>query len=165
MTDLGLFLLMCAAICLLIGAIKFLAWVSDAVERHRAGEPWIEVRPMSKVPAPPAPVVMSRATPEVAPSPPSDLRQTAAPDQTDALPAPVVKSATLDTCKTLRGLGMSREQARTFLRSLGWGLDNNTWAAAKEDADDLTLTPFAGRVTRRSFYETEPELEYQEPPA
>jgi hypothetical protein len=109
------------------------------------------------------PVVMSRSAPEAGPLPPSDLRQTAAPDQTDAPPEPVVKSATLDTCKTLRGLGMSREQARTFLRSLGWGLDNNTWAAAKEDADDLTVTPFAGRVTRRSYYQEDPELEYQPP--
>jgi hypothetical protein len=56
MTDLGLFLLMCAAICLLIGAIKFLAWVSDAVERHRAGEPWIEVRPMSRAAPEPPPI-------------------------------------------------------------------------------------------------------------
>jgi hypothetical protein len=163
MTDLGLFLLMCAAICLLIGAIKFLAWVSDAVERHRAGEPWIEVRPMSKVSAPPAPVVMSRAAPEPAPSAASSL-ETDSPPSPDRPMMPVPTEAQmLDVFKVLREAGVKREALRGAWKAAGLPLNNNVWADAAPD-DDLTITPYAGRVTRRSYY-AEPELEYQEPPA
>jgi hypothetical protein len=116
--------------------------------------------------APPAPVVMSRS----APTPPQPIvsEGVATRDQTDqtAPVLPLLRPATLDTCKVLRAHGFSRDAARMLLRPLGWTLDNNTWTQAaplKPADDDLTVTPFAGRVTRRSFYQDDPELEYQPP--
>lgn len=109
--------------------------------------------------------IMSR-TPDLEPvEAASDHRQTAS--QTDQTPAaaPKPQPATLDTCKSLRAHGYTREEARAFLRGMDRTLDNNVWAAAQPpavDPDDELVTPFAGRVTKRSYY-TDVDFPYEEP--
>jgi len=78
---------------------------------------------------------------------------------------PVARPATLDTVRSLREHGYTREEARAFLKPLGWTLGNDTWAAAKPalpSDDDAFVTPYAGRVTKRSFY-TDADFPYEEP--
>jgi hypothetical protein len=121
---------------------------------------------LSTVFAPP-PAEVTSSAPRESPAPrPSDLQT----DQTDGAdnptPAPALRPATLDTCKSLRAHGYSREDARRFLRGVDRTLDNNVWAQAAPAApppDDTILTPIAGRPTRARYYD-DPALEYTAPP-
>lgn len=78
MTDLGAFLLMAATICGMLGLIKALAWLSDALERRRQGLPVVDWRPRSVnsgvVPAPtprPVPADTYQAEPPSVPPAPA----------------------------------------------------------------------------------------------
>jgi len=109
--------------------------------------------------------IMSRTPDPVASEPASDLRQTVSQTDQTAPAAPKPQPATLDTCKSLRAHGYTREEARAFLRGVDRTLDNNVWAAAQPPApadDDLIVTPYAGRVTRKSYY-TDADFPYEEP--
>jgi len=109
--------------------------------------------------------IMSRTPDPVAPEPASDHRQTAIQTDQTVTDAPKLQPATLDTCKSLREHGYTREEARAFLRANDRTLDNNIWAAAKPALpadDDAFVTPYAGRVTKRSFY-TDADFPYEEP--
>jgi hypothetical protein len=118
--------------------------------------------------APPAPVVMSREGSAAPRAPLSDLRQTAAQtDQTPAVPARP-QPATLDTCRSLRAHGYTREETRALLRGVDRTLDNNVWAAAAPPppAEPQAVTPYAGRPYDPSAYAyDEPGLRYEQPPA
>ena len=109
--------------------------------------------------------IMSRTPDPELPEPASDHRQTASQTDQTVTDAPKLQPATLDTCKSLRAHGYTREEARVFLRGVDRTLDNNVWAAAQPPApadDDLIVTPYAGRVTRKSYY-TDADFPYEEP--
>ena len=109
--------------------------------------------------------IMSR-TPDTEVSEGVSPRTDAVPDGRTELVAPALKPETVDGARSLREHGYSRDEARAFLKAHGYSLGNDTWAAAKPAPltdDDLIVTPYAGRVTRKSYYPAEPELEYQEP--
>lgn len=99
-----------------------------------------------------------------APSEPSVFETDAPKAEPVVVVAPVPKPATVDTCKSLRGHGYSRDEAREFLRGLGFSLDNNTWAKAAPPPEDtdLMVNPWSGRQTRKSYYPDAPDLEYKE---
>ena len=142
----------------LIGVLMVLIYaVSKGMLRWLAGA-------VVKAFSPPAPSVMSREGDEARAAAASDHRQTGAQtDQTPA-PAPRLQAATLDTCKSLRAHGYSREEARALLRSLDRTLDNNVWAAAAPPPPP-DVTPIAGRPYDPSQYqESEPALRYVAPP-
>lgn len=108
--------------------------------------------------------IMSR-TAEPLPSEPVSPRTDAPADGRTEPAQPVARPATLDTVRSLREHGYTREEARAFLKPLGWTLGNDTWAAAKPalpSDDDAFVTPYAGRVTKRSFY-TDADFPYEEP--
>lgn len=110
-------------------------------------------------------VLMSRTPEPALPEAASDLRQTAPQTDQTAPTAPKLQPATLDNAKWLRAHGATREDARAFLRSMDRTLDNNVWAAAQPPAalpDDELVTPYAGRVTKRSYY-TDADFPYEEP--
>jgi hypothetical protein len=108
--------------------------------------------------------IMSRTSdPEVseAVSPRTD----AVPDGRTEPQAPTLKPETVDGARWLRERGVSRDEARAWLKQHGYSLGNDTWAAAKPPAtvpDDEFVTPYAGRVTKRSFY-TDADFPYEEP--
>jgi hypothetical protein len=139
--------------------IGFLAWLEgrNIVARIRSAR----VNHSAKS----APVVMSRSSESEHHISPSSL-QTDSRQTTDsaarALPS---RDVMLDTYRLLRKHGMAREEARPMLKALGLPLDNNLWteAAPPSKDDDVLITPYAGRATKRSFYPDEPELEYQAP--
>lgn len=119
--------------------------------------------------APDAPIILSSSPPRLA-------SETAPSVQTDGqtrgdrtmIPMPTTAQM-LDSCRVLRQAGLTRDQARAALKALGLPLDNNLWSqaappAAPTDDDQLIVTPFAGRVTRREYYPDDPGLVYQEPP-
>jgi hypothetical protein len=121
---------------------------------------------VNRLPSTP-PVIMSRSALVPATDSASVSQTDSAPDRQTAPEPALPRSAMLDTCKALRVHGFSREEARTLLKPYGIGLDNNLWAAAEPakpaEDDDVVLTPYAGRVTRKSYYESEPELKYEPP--
>jgi hypothetical protein len=97
------------------------------------------------------------------PSPPPDYAPSSL--QTDdrrtpdrpMIPLPS-RDVMLDTYRTLRKLGMAREEARMMLRALGLPLDNNLWTQAAPPPPEH-VTPIAGRPTAAQF--PDDELEYQ----
>lgn len=112
--------------------------------------------------------VMSRAMEiDEATIAPSALRQTAPQTDQTAAPPPIPRDVMIDTLRSLREHGYSREQARALLRGLRQPLDNNLWTAAAppERNDDEIVTPFAGRRTKASYYPDNPELEFEPPRA
>jgi hypothetical protein len=64
----------------------------------------------------------------------------------------------------LRAQGMTRDAATRLLKASGIPMNNNLWARAAPPEDDMMLTPIAGRPTRAAYYESDPALQYQEPP-
>lgn len=148
----------------LVGIVGFgLLWFR--VQEFRGRKPQLPDM-WSVKPSPVAhPEIMSRTAEPDAREPTSDHRQT--PSQTDqtAAAVPKLQPATLDTAKWLRAHGATREDARAFLRTVDRTLDNNVWAAAQPPAmadDDALVTPYAGRVTKRSYY-TDADFPYEEP--
>jgi hypothetical protein len=131
-----------------------------------AGGGWGLRALVSSVAQPPALIMSRDADPPPAPIAPVVLR-TDDGRTTDAPPKPAYTPEQLLTFyRWLRSMGAKREEARAQLKAMGLPLSNDVWAKAeppKPEADDLTVTPFAGRVTRRSFYADDPELEYQPP--
>lgn len=108
--------------------------------------------------------IMSR-TPEPVTSEAVSPRTDAPADGRTPDPGPVVKPVSLDAARWLRERGVSREDARAFLKMVDRTLGNDTWAAAKPAMpadDDAFVTPYAGRVTKRSFY-TDADFPYEEP--
>ena len=91
--------------------------------------------------------------------------ETDSPDgRTDA---PKISPADLLTFYTwLRSMGAKRDDARAMLRLVGLSVSNDLWSQAApspKPADEEIVTPYAGRVTKRSYYPDDPALEYQEP--
>lgn len=115
----------------------------------------------------PAPEIMSNSADDDHRLSPSSL-QTDSADSPDRQTAPT-REQQLTLYRFLRELGASREKARPVLKAAGWPLDNNLWTEAAPAPpppagdDDMMTTPFAGRVTRKSYYPDQPELEYQPP--
>jgi len=111
-----------------------------------------------------APVIMSRSEDKPARLSPSSLEtaELQTPDQT--APKKYQPHELLTVYTTMKHAGISRDAARAALNAIGVPLDNNLWARvpAKED-DDTLITPYAGRVTKRSFYPDDPDLEYKAP--
>jgi hypothetical protein len=111
--------------------------------------------------------IMSNA-PDVASSEASRPRTDAdLSGQTDGRTPPSLtpQPVTLDTAKSLRAHGYTRDEARALLKTMDRTLGNDTWAQAKPAdpiPDDTIVTPYAGRVTKRSYYPEQPDLEYQE---
>ena len=82
----------------------------------------------------------------------------------------LTSSQTLDICKLLRAAGVTREVTREVLRIAGGALANDVWtqAAPAEPtpapvADDVLITPYAGRQTLQRYYADAPDLEYRAP--
>lgn len=158
MSDVGLFLLMCAGLLLLLGVLRFLAWLTELQNEHgslgRASintvKKYVAVRPH----------VMSRSAENDTPSRPSSLQTDSAqtPDQTEL--AAVRRAKLLDTYRPLRKLGMSREDARALLKPWGIPVDNNLWADAAPPEDEH-ITPIVGRLTSARF-ETDADYPYRE---
>lgn len=108
--------------------------------------------------------IMSR-TPDPVASEAVSPRTDAPTDGRTPDPGPVVKPVSLDAARWLRERGVSREDARAFLKMVDRTLGNDTWAAAKPAMpadDDAFVTPYAGRVTKRSYY-TDADFPYEEP--
>lgn len=108
--------------------------------------------------------IMSR-TAEPLPSEPVSPRTDAPADGRTPDLVPALKPETIDGARSLREHGYTREEARAFLKAHGYSLGNDTWAAAKPALpadDDAFVTPYAGRVTKRSYY-TDADFPYEEP--
>lgn len=161
MSDFGLFLLLCAGLLLVLGLIRFLAWLTELQNEHgslgRAG-----LNTVKRYVAP-TPRVMSRSNNAPAPSIPSSLETDGVQTRDQTNEAAARRLKLLDTYKPLRKLGMSRDDARAFLHRLDIPLDNNLWAEAAPAADDAPhVTPIVGRPTSAKF-ETDPDYPYQSP--
>lgn len=105
--------------------------------------------------------IMSRSD-DRAPSEAVRTRTDMPADGRTEMGVPVLRPTTLDTARSLRAHGYTRDEARALLRSLGWSLGNDIWSQAAPP-DDEVVTPIAGRRTRAKYHPTEPELEYQGP--
>lgn len=107
-----------------------------------------------------------------APLPMAVRPRTDGPDSPDGQPSvPAMWAPTreqqLTLFRLLREYGVPREKARPALKAAGWVLSNDVWAQAAppepEPADDLLITPYAGRITRRHYYPGDADMEYQAP--
>lgn len=115
--------------------------------------------------------IMSNAAPSEPPSAPSvsqtDGSQTDRQRSDGDTAAGDIKPEYLTLYKLLRANRISREAARPALKAAKIPLDNNLWRAAAPtpppDDEERLVTPFAGRVTRRSYYPDRADLEYQPP--
>lgn len=141
----------------LIAFITFgLLWLNGRAALADLAARWSDAGPA------PTPTVMSRSGaidgPSEASAPQTDAPQT--PDRPT-----ITRAQILDACKAMRVAGVTREQARGVLRALGLPLDNNVWSEAAPPvtptADEVIVTPFAGRRTMARHYA--PALEYQPP--
>jgi hypothetical protein len=119
--------------------------------------------------APPAPVVMSRAAPEAASI---SIDTSTIPAKSEPPKAELTERAIVQWMaqqKTVDGWRWSANAIYQHMRGnrnevMGWVREvRGGKPESPAEDDDLTLTPFAGRVTRRSFYQDDPELEYQPP--
>lgn len=164
MSDFGLFLVMCAGLLLLLGLLRFLAWLTELQNEHgslgRAGLNTVKKYVVAR------PRVMSQPTHDVLPSIPSAVQTD--DRQTTDRPAPAVppRDVMLNSHKLLRKYGIPREEARAMYKSLGLPLDNNLWteAAPTAPADDAGhVTPIVGRPTSARFDVTDLDYPYQKP--
>lgn len=155
MSEFGVYLLLFVGVLLLVGVLRFLAWLTELQQEHgslgRAG-----VNTVKRY-VQPTPRVMSRS-PE---SPPvflpsaleTDSRQTA---DKPALAMPS-RDVMLNTFKLLRKYNIPREEARIVVKSLGLPLDNNLWTEAAPP-DPSYVTPIVGRQTAAQF---DPDYPYR----
>lgn len=108
--------------------------------------------------------VMSRSEDDDPPYVPSLLQtdDVQTPDQTAM--AAARRRKLLDTYRPLRRLGMTRDDARAFLKTWDIPLDNNLWTeAAPPDPEDAPhVTPIVGRPTSARF-ETDADYPYRAP--
>lgn len=144
MTDGDMVVLIIVLGALAIGLLSmFVGWVVKTYDRFRSSI-------MSRNPSPPAPIA------------PSSL-QTDRPQTADRPMMPVpTQDKILDIFRAMRAAGMKREAVSGAWRAAGLPFDNNLWAkAAPADDERLTPTPIAGRPTKASFYQDDPELAYQ----
>lgn len=149
MSDIGLFLLMFAGLLLLLGVIRFLAWLTELQETHgsvtRAGvntvKRYVAPRPRDTSSS------VASAAPSFLSSPETDSLQTAYRQPQPAQPG---RPELLTLYQTMRAAGISREKARPVLKGVGLSLDNNLWAEAAPP-DDPHITPVAGRPTDADF--------------
>lgn len=160
MSDVGLFLLLFAALVGCIGLIWLFAWFEDI---RQAGGPvayWRQAggRYVVNTNAQPAPNVMSRSAQNEGGLAASDLQTDR---QTDTRPTRLPPEVMVDICKDLRAHGYTREQARSLLRKFGQPLDNNLWSPAAPTPDAEHITPIAGRRTDAVF---DADFPYQAPP-
>lgn len=108
------------------------------------------------------PAIMSHTSNDTPDNAPSSLQTRPQTDQTrPTMPLPT-KDQMLDTYKTLRKLGMAREDARAMLNAIGLPLDNNLWSKAAPPVEEpQDVTPIAGRPTKAPFREVDPALAYR----
>lgn len=153
MSDVGLFLLLFAALAIVLVVIRLLAWLTDFFEAggiraalQRSADRYVSVNHSSNN----STNVMSRE---------QDSDRSAAPLllQTDDRQTPrqpqwpkLSYDETLDICKALRLRGFSRDEARQLFRAFHQPLDNNLWTQAAPPEDEY-ITPIAGRSTRAQF--------------
>ena len=165
MSDIGLFLLLFAALAIVVGVIRLLAWLTDFFEAggiraalKRSADRYVVVNSSDDSSA----NVMSRASDNDRPAAAlllqTDARQTPRQTQWPAL----TREETLDICKALRQRGFLRDEARLIFRAFHQPLDNNLWTQAAPPEDDAHVTPIVGRRTSAQF-ETDPELAYHPP--
>lgn len=135
-------------------------------------EDWGVLQPRESVNdmAPPAPVVMSRAEPKAASI---SIDTSTIPAKSEAPPAELTERAIVQWMaqqKTVDGWRWSANAIYQYMRGnrnevMGWVREvRGGKPEAPAEDDDLTVTPYAGRVTRRSYYQEDPELEYERPP-
>lgn len=157
MSDVGLFLLMFAGLLLMLGIIRFLAWLTELQNEHgsltRAG-----VHTVKRYVSVERPVMAREDDSEPVYVPPSlqtNSRQT--PDR----PAPVVpgRAELLTLFKALRAAGIKRDDIRPALKGVGLPLDNNLWTEAAP-LEEEHITPIVGRRTDARF-ETDADYPYQ----
>lgn len=163
----------CVAIFVLITAWQFLTAPATIAallvlwHRYSAGRPIGELVETVKASQYSGTEIMSSGAVRV-PSELTSSLQTDGVQTSDQTIDPAARRAKLlDTYRRLRKLGMSRDDARALLSLWGIPLDNNLWAeAAPPDPPEepTILTPIAGRPTKASYYEADPELAYQPPP-
>lgn len=112
---------------------------------------------------PPRPTEIMSSAPIAPPSEALRPRTDAPADGRTEIISSVLKPATLDTARELRARKFTRDEARAFLKTLGYSLGNDTWAKAQpaEDEDDLTVNPYSGRMINKKFYPEQPDLEYR----
>jgi hypothetical protein len=147
----GDFLTLCgAAIIVFLGGRAVARQTWDA---------WLKPMVLRVWPARP-PDIMS-SVPSVTPSEALRPRTDASADGRTEIRTSVLKPATLDTVRSLRTHGFTRDEARAFLKTLSYSLGNDTWAKAQSVEDDEIITPYAGRVTKKEFYPDRPDLEYK----
>jgi hypothetical protein len=98
----------------------------------------------------------------------SSLETTNGQTETTVPPGKLTEHQLLTLYSFLRAHGAVRDRAGRVLKEIGIPMNNNLWARAIPPApveeDDVMLTPIAGRPTRAAYYESEPALQYQEPP-
>jgi hypothetical protein len=167
MSDLGLFLLVFAALFCAVLLIRFFAWLTDVRD---AGGPIAYFRQASgryvvSTNASGGAVVMSRSQNTndgfAASALQTDDRQT-----TDRRTMPVpTRDQMLDIFKVVRAAGIKRDQLAGAWRAAGLPLDNNVWAdAAPAEQPAQHFTPIVGRPTNAVF-ESDPDFPYVQPPA
>jgi len=169
MSDVGLFLLLFAALCGVVALIRVFAWFTDVRD---AGGPIAYARQVSgryvKDNAEQPAYVMSRSELSSAGLSASAVQTDGRSDRQTASPAPLPRDVMLDICRDLRGHGYGREEARTLLRKLGQPLDNNVWsAAAPAPATEprMLLVRDNGAAPRAVPLYDDPALNYESPPA
>lgn len=164
MSDIGLVMILFVGVLLLVGILRFLAWLTELQNEHgslgRAGvntfKKYVEVRPR----------VMSRSAND-APASALLSPQTDSP-QTDRQPATAQpgRAELLTLFKALRAAGIKRDDIRPALKGVGLPLDNNLWTdaapAESDEAESSYRTPIVGRHTNARF-ETDPDYPYQAP--
>lgn len=168
MSSFGLFLIMCAALFVLIALIRFLAWLTELQEAHgslpRAGvhalQRYVTVRRVNNY-TDSAPHVMSRSE-DSAPASSRLSNETQVETDRQTEPMPAIRAEQLLTIyKTMRAAGISREDAAAAFKASGLPFNNNVWAKAAPPQDGAAyVTPIVGRPTSARF-ETDSDFPYQ----
>jgi hypothetical protein len=160
MSDIGIFLLLFVGVLLLVGVIRFLAWLTELQNAHgslgQAGVNTVK-RYVSARPA-----VMSRSqNSDAGEALSSKDGQNAGRTDNDQ----IGRAELLTLYKTLRKYGVPREEIRPALKGVRVPLSNDVWASAAEQApqeDANYRTPIVGRVTNAKF-ETDADFPYVAP--
>lgn len=121
---------------------------------------WVAPYLSSVFPNKPAPIMSNSQNAEksLASRPRTDAPADGRTEPQQPAPHPV----TVDTARQLRAHGFTRDEARAFLKTLGWTLGNDTWSKAQPE-EEPQMTPVAGRPTNATFRE-EGALAYKDPP-
>lgn len=172
MSDFGLFLLLCAGLLVLLGVLRFLAWLTELQNEHgslgRAGVNTIkryviaQPRVMSRSEDDALPVpdqVVSVLVPGT-PLPAGEIARNLTEDQIVAL---------LATARNARGKYLYSGKKIYALVGGNYGQFLATMRRIRGDEKDdlpeepVAYTPIAGRPTKASYYADDPDLAYIPP--